>query len=438
MINFQETTRFIKEKISLNSLSEISWVLTGQIINVLLNFLIIKQLTRLGTELYGVYALILTVNLLIGSLLYGPVTQAFIRFYHENREAGRISVYVKLMNSFVKYSALGMFGLGIVIILILTLSNLYSDYLILSLAVIFIITFKSNEFYSISLNIIRKRKENSLLQNMERIINLLLLWLLFNSSKDSLYTVLMLFGTTSILFFSIKYKLFSNFHLGDETEEEINHLDVRNAIISSLKIYAFPFIIWGITGWLQSNSEKWILANYLSTADVGIYAVMMTLVSALIILPNNIITEFSTPIIFQHFSDLSNHEKVNGGHKIINIIVLVTIVFTAFASAFTFFWGDEIILLISSEAFTVYSFLLPLFCIGTGLFYVGQAMCNTGMALNVPRKYLLPKIIAGLLSVILNIIFIINYGIIGVAYAMLVVGLLYSVHIMFINVKLKD
>jgi len=248
----------------------------------------------------------------------------------------------------------------------------------------------------------------------------------------------MIFGTTSILFFTIKYKLFSNFHLGYETKGEVNHLDVRNAIISSLKIYAFPFIIWGITGWLQSNSEKWILANYLSTADVGIYALMMTLVSALIILPNNIITEFSTPIIFQHFSDLSNHEKVNSGHKIINIIVLVTVVFTAFASAFTFFWGDEIILLISSEAFTLYSFLLPLFCIGTGLFYVGQAMCNTGMALNVPQKYLLPKIIAGLLSVILNIIFIINYGIIGVAYAMLAVGFLYSVHIMFINGKLKN
>ncbi|MDP3831813.1 MAG: hypothetical protein Q8Q47_11115, partial [Ignavibacteriaceae bacterium] len=88
MIDLIGTVRLIKEKFSAQNFSEISWVVIGQILNVLLNFLIIKQLASLGTESYGIYALILTINLLMGSLLYGPATQAFIRFYYHYRDKG--------------------------------------------------------------------------------------------------------------------------------------------------------------------------------------------------------------------------------------------------------------------------------------------------------------------------------------------------------------
>jgi len=55
--------------------------------------------------------------------------------------------------------------------------------------------------------------------------------------------------------------------------------------------YMAPFLIWGFSGWLQLNGEKWIINGLLSTYDVGIYAAMMALVNGLVIVPNNIISD---------------------------------------------------------------------------------------------------------------------------------------------------
>jgi len=59
-------------------------------------------------------------------------------------------------------------------------------------------------------------------------------------------------------------------------------------------------------------------------------------------------------------------------------------------------WGRELIILISSRDYVVYWYLLPLLCLGTGLFLTGQAQTVFGMALNQPKKYLMPKISIGI------------------------------------------
>jgi O-antigen/teichoic acid export membrane protein len=436
MIDLIGTVRLIKERFSAQNFSEISWVVIGQILNVLLNFLIIKQLASLGTESYGIYALILTINLLMGSLLYGPATQAFTRFYYHYRDKGEISLFIRLMYKFIWLSAVLILFIGIIALSSFYLIDSEFSIVIILMSTLFIVSFKTNEFFSISLNIIRMRKQNSLLQNLERILNLTILWLFFSYGLLNLTSVLIIFFGTSFLLMVIKFRIFHNLHKSLLIINNDNPSDNRIEIKKTLLNYAFPFILWGITGWLQSNGEKWIIANYLSTSDVGIYAVMMTLVSALIILPNNIISEFSTPIIFQHFSDLQNSERVKSGHALINLIVGLTIVFTAIASFITYFFAKDLIVLISSSAFVLYWYLLPMFCIGTGLFYTGQAMCNTGMALNLPQKYLVPKILAGVLSVFLNIVFIIYFGLNGIAYSMVIIGAVYSFYILLINKKL--
>ena len=63
-------------------------------------------------------------------------------------------------------------------------------------------------------------------------------------------------------------------------------------------------------------------------------------------------------------------------------------------------------------------------------------MCNIGLVMNQPRKYIFPKIITGLITVILNIILIINFGITGIALTVLIAGILYTFYINTVNKKI--
>ncbi|MBT8385955.1 MAG: hypothetical protein KJO12_00960, partial [Ignavibacteria bacterium] len=172
------------------------------------------------------------------------------------------------------------------------------------------------------------------------------------------------------------------------------------------------------------------------TVDVGIYAIMIALINAFIVVPNNIISEFTTPIIFQHYADLSDREKTNAGHDYIKLTIAVVLFISIISSGIMLIWGKELIILVSDSNYSVYWYLLPALCLGTGLFLTGQAQTILGMALNQPMKYLIPKVTIGLLSVILNLVLIKIYGLAGVAYSVLATGIIYTLFIFIINRKM--
>ena len=411
----------VKDKLSKDSFFEMGWVLTGQFINVLLNFVIIKQLSLLGTSGYGIYALILTINLLVGSVYYGPVTQSFLRFFYHYKDRGNSEVFVGLMYRFLLYSAAVLILCGFITAAI---AHAVMPSFTLFLITFFIIVLKTNDFFSISLNLIRKRKHNSILQITEKGLNVIMLWLLYKNNLLTINSVLFVFILSAFLLLMIKFVLFNRFTSVNSGNSAADPGLIKTEIKKTLLAYAVPFLIWGFFGWLQSNSEKWIIARFLSTSDVGIYALMMTLINALIILPNNIITDFSTPIIFQYFSDIKNNERIKTGHIFIKLIIVFVAFLTVFSSTLTYFFGYSLIRIISSGAFASFWYLLPAFCIGTGLFYTGQAMCTLGMALNMPGKYIIPKIITGVFSVVMNIILINLFGLKGISYSLLITGAL--------------
>ncbi len=74
-------------------------------------------------------------------------------------------------------------------------------------------------------------------------------------------------------------------------------------------------------------------------------------------------------------------------------------------------------------------------CVGTGLFYVGQALCLVGASVNAPRIYLGPKLLAGALAVALNWAAAWSFGLMGVALASWVVGGVYTLSVARANRK---
>ena len=94
------------------------------------------------------------------------------------------------------------------------------------------------------------------------------------------------------------------------------------------------------------------------------------------------------------------------------------------------------IMLLSNNKFIEYWYILPILCFGTGLFYIGESLTILGMVLNTPDKYMYTKIISGFLALFANIIFIIYFGVIGVAISICFMGVIYITFILYVNNKM--
>lgn len=422
--------KIIKSKINYSSVSEMGWVVLGQSINVLLGFLIIKLISKMGPEQYGVYALILTIAAVIG-LFFSSFLQGFLRYYYHYEELNRRDDIVGLMFRFIKISLAVFIVLTVVFSLAFPLfTTQYSAIFFLG-AGLFIVASKLSEFFNSILNLIRKRKENALLQALERALMIAALLIFFWQRNLILIYILFAFSCISFILAFTKVLVFRKF-VPSERQKRILP-EQQKDIIKTVMIYISPFLIWGIAGWFQMNGEKWIINGILSVTDVGIYAIMMAIVNALVVIPNNIITEFVTPIIFKQFADLGNKENINTGYTYIKINMLIILLITVIATLLTFIWGKELINLISSANYTVYWNILPLLVLGTGLFYTGQAQTLLGLGLGKPQKYIAPKVIIGIGSLGVNFLFVSAYGLPGISYSILLLGLLYAGYITLVN-----
>ncbi len=430
MKEFGNIFQIIKSKINFDSATEMGWVIFGQSINVILGFLIIKLISQIGPGQYGVYALVITIAAVLG-LFYGAFLQGFLRYYYHYEELNRREELIKLMFRFL--------GLTLLIFLLLTIMisiffpvyfTGYTTAFLLG-AGLFVIASKLSEFFNSILNLIRKRKENALLQALERtlMIGVLLLFIW----QHNLILLYILFAFSIISFLLALTKIFVFRNNVPSTRKTMILPENQKEIVHTVMVYISPFLIWGAAGWFQMNGEKWIINGVLSVTDVGIYAIMMAVVNALVVIPNNIITEFSTPIIFKQFADMNNKESIMMGYTYIKINMVIILIIAITATVLTFFWGEEIIILISSRQYAVYWYVLPFLILGTGLFYTGQAQTLLGMGLSQPQKYLAPKIIIGVGSLGINYLFISGFGLKGMSYSILLIGLLYVLYITLVN-----
>lgn len=433
MKEIREIISLLLLKVSKKSATEITWVALGQTINLFLSFIIIKFISKIGPEQYGIYTLILTIAALLG-LFYGSFLQGFLRYYYHYENLNQRSHFVLLMYRFLKITILIFIIITIITSLLSPFQDEYYSSLFLLVSGLFIIISKVSEFFNSVLNLIRKRKENSLLQALEKILMIIVVIILLSKNNLELFSILLAFGCISLFLVFIKIYTFRKYAPIKITET--NQTDIQKKMIRTVLIYISPFLIWAIAGWLQMNGEKWIINAILSVKEVGIYAIMIAIVNALVVIPNNIINEYAAPIVFKQFADIDNKENVNTGYSYIKISTLLILIITLIATLITFLWGDKIITLVSSKNYSTYWEVLPLLALGTGLFYTGQTQTLLGLGLSKPQKYIAPKLIIGIGSVGLNLLFISNFGFLGIAYTILVIGVIYVFYISLVNKRL--
>ena len=426
----------LSSRLSPRHVTEIAWLMGGQIVAMALGLVNVKVLTSMGTAEFGAYSLALTITAFMSAILFGPVEQAFVRYYSVYQKRGALGEYRTVLYAFIRWASLVVLVATLLIFAVLRLLDLSRMSFVAGAVGFLVVGTCSMSLFSSLLNVVRQRKANAIVQVGERVLvaMLLLLGAWFHHLDAVTSLCILAFGGSlaSVVRARMVEKALS---LQDQPMPGPSR-DAHRGIRSSLLNYSLPFVIWGVAGWLQQNGEKWIIAQQLSTADVGIYALMITVVNALIVTPYGLLNQFATPILYEKFSDLRSSESIREGNAYLKILVGAILGIGMISAIITAFGGRWIILLLSTPEYVEYWYLLPILCIGFGLFYTGQAMAAVGLSLNVPERYLVPKILSGILSVAANIVLIIYFGLAGIVAAICFVGLFYLLLIAHTNSKI--
>ncbi|MBC7888538.1 MAG: oligosaccharide flippase family protein [Ferruginibacter sp.] len=419
---------------------EVAWVIAGQISMIILGVVSIKLLTTMPHSEYGKYNLVLALSAFLTSILYGPAEQGFVRYYFEYKKAALEGQFFKMILKFLLYAGLFIFLLFSVFYLAATFlfNNMVKQYNFLAVIniVIFIIVSSSNLAFNSILNLLRKRQLNALFSISERIISLLFISLIIFFSSLDAQLVLVSMTVAASVFLVLKFLKVRKFFTDENIE--MNELATQNLkkLKNQMVTFCLPFLVWGITGWVQISSDKFIISNYLNISNVGLYSLIFTITSYLISTPVNIITQFIQPVVYEKILNSSKNEEIKLGYKLMNYALVLILVLICFLFIFTFFWGNSLILLLSNNTYLYHINLLPILCLGVGIFQLAQFYIMFGFINNTPNIYLPAKIISGIFAVIFNIYFINKYQLLGITLSLLLVSLVYFSLVIYANKKI--
>ena len=259
------------------------------IIPVFIQLVYIRYVSyEVSPEVFGNFALLLTLVAAISSILLTIPSTAFVRYFNETKHKNRyINEFRTLL---IPVNILSLF-----IIIIYSFFMKQFDFITLSLICIFL--FLQN---NISLN------RQIVLQNLQRknyfFINILeksskfffpiLLFFIFETLDSLIYGLLLgsIILTVVITYFNKKYKFNITFSF------------------RRLRIYftyAYPIIFTSMFTWVIVFSDRYFINYYLDTSSVGIYA-LLAQVAAFTSILNAMFSMYVNPIVYKLYSEDRN------------------------------------------------------------------------------------------------------------------------------------
>jgi hypothetical protein len=300
----------------------------------------------------------------------------------------------------------------------------------------FVIISSSTIILNSLLNILRERKTNTLLILVEKSVilsGIIICKFLLQINAQIVFLIISLVNTV-VFFYKANFLLKKISVISpNDLFSEVHKLENANNLKKQLLKFCLPFVVWGITGWLQISSDKWIISSVLSIESVALFSLLYSIVSYLISMPIGIIGQFIQPIIYGKILDSKSVSENKEGYKILNYTIVGTVVIVLFFSVTTYFFGELIIKMLSNKSYVPFYNILPVLCVGVGVFQIAQFYTTFGVLLKSPNVYLPAKLLSGAVAVILNYLFATYYGLKGISIAIVLTSLFYMLMVIYAN-----
>jgi O-antigen/teichoic acid export membrane protein len=391
------------------------WVVTGQVATVLGGLVLIRVLTEyLKPEQYGQLALGLTVAAFFNQILFGSLSNGIVRFYSIAIERNELSRYLKASGRMMGYAT----ALIIIIAFVIMLGLLGAGYGYLigvtSSILVFSVLSSYNALLSGIQNAARQRPVAALHAGFDAWLKILLAvsvihWLGSSSTAVVLgYALSSLIVTCSQLYF------------------------LRNLIITKTMttrgqenwgrhvwLYSWPFATWGVFVWIQQVSDRWALETFVTTQELGMYAVLFQLGYSPIGLITSMAITFLAPILYQHSGTARDQARNRSVHRISWQITYIGLLVTALAFLLSYYQHEWIFKMLVATNYHAVSELLPWMVLSGGLFSASQILLLKLQSEMRHSKLIVTKIVTATIGIGLNFYGAWQFGIKGVVGALL-------------------
>jgi len=425
----------------LNIRSEALWVFSGQAGNALGVLLGVKILTYvLNPVEFGRLALASTVVGLIGTHLFGPISQGLMRFWSISLERGERSTFDAVTKQISTYLIYFIILISIITFIFLIFSKWIGwTRLLMMTFIVGTIT----GWNSIKISILtadRKRKFVSLINTSSAFGKSMMAFafvILIGPNADWAMAGYLL--TTLILLYLLeKYYQKVVMHKQKQQIEIRGENHKNDKLRGDILTFSWPFYIWGIFSWVHQSCDRWSLQTYHGAEIVGAFSVITYLALYPLIFGSSFLSTLFIPIAYERAGGLASYRSMQSANKILFLMTGIYVCGSLLLVGFYGIFYQKLVLFISNINYIKYAYLLPWLTISWAFFYLGQMLSGFGLLVNKPRLYILPIAVSGTVAAIFTFFLSSNSGPRGVVLGLGLAGLIYASWCMAIARKLLN
>lgn len=383
-------------------------ILLGKVCTQFLAFLLLPFYTRfLTTSEYGLFDLITTYVILLTPIISLQLESSLFRFLLDARKNEKEKSKI-ITNTLISVLASILIILAIFFVITIFVDIKYKIYLVL----IIIVTIFSN----ILLQIARGLGETvlyalaSVVVGMTNIIFSLVFLILFKLGIEGLFLSTVISNLFACLFLIFKLKIKKYIKLSEYNKQHIK----------KMLDYSIPLIFNGIMWWFINASDRTLITIFLGTGLNGIYAVSNKFSTIFVSLYNvfNLSWQESASLYIndkkskQFYSDTFNKML-----KIFTSIALLIIVFLPFA--FNIIVGSDY-----SESYNY----IPILMLSSILNIIVAFLGAIYIALKQTKKVANTSVIAAVINLVVNILFIKFIGVYAAALSTLIAFMIMAIY----------
>lgn len=400
-----------------------SWIIAGQVASMLGALVLVRVLTEyLDPAQYGELTLGLTIAGLVNQVAMGGIAGGIGRYYSIAAEKNDLPGYLNDSLRLMGYAVLGVGVIALALIASLLLSG-QSQWIPIAMAALMLSVIGGfNSALSGIQNAARQRAIVALHAGMDAWLKVglsvaVVLWIGSTSFAVATgYVLSALVVIVSQLFFLGRLIPFGN-KAGRQKSGGNWAKDIWG--------FSWPLSTWGIFTWAQQASDKWALAFYASTDEVGGYAVLFQLGFVPISLGSSLLVSLIAPIMYQRVGDAKDYARVQTVYVVTRNISLIVLAMSLVAAVLVSFWHEAIFHLLANERYHGLSNLMPWLVIAAGF----QA-CHHVLGVRVSStlkvsSIVVPQIVSAIVFVGLNVLGAFLGGVQGLVYGFVVASFIY-------------
>ena len=410
--------------------SEALWVFIGQF-GIAMGVLFgVKILTQVLDPLeFGRLALANTVVALIGTNLFGPLGQGFMRYWSISQDRGLIEEFVVTSNHYARFLTSIILGVSLVSLAFLPFTRWVHWPVLITIS---LIVGAITGYFGLRLSVFlgaRKRKIVALVNSgtafLKPLIAVLFVIFIVPSADCVMWGYLV---TTLIIVCVVEYLYGKTFKDALWSSMPTGNPKTKSGKLGrEILTFSWPFCVWGMFSWIHQSCDRWSLQAFHGPDVVGAFSVIALLAVYPLIFASGFLSNLFMPIAYERAGGVYNRNSIRSANKLLFVMTGSYMFGALILIVFFGIFHHALVLLISNTNYVRFSSLLPALTASWAFFYLGEMLSGFGLLANRPKLYILPKLTSGTIAAISTFYLSSKIGAPGVIWGLGISGIVYAV-----------